>query len=439
MAFKFGPNSRTRLPQAAPANYGRATDHFSVQQELDWTAARANAQQMEAIAVDGVDLHYWKRSREGRFCTCQNKAGFRAEADPSDLSDPPAVRVRQATSILDGSKNPRLRVTNGPFGGTVIGELLEDETGNAFDQETGEKEQDIFEYITQPGDEAEDGLLVDQDDYLNNPDAGVVFGGEKSPCGICFKTGHVGGYQLLQGSRIVLDSTGEYPMDLDGYDINSDARPFEFTSANDPTNSVTWTVEIPKYFLKVCAALVRNNLTISRNAVLEFKPVTGGTWAALRLNSLDQYKGVGGKFLIRVRPASRVKDGTAVFTHVELVFQTAPWIKGQIAPLEKTTNFAIFQGMQTRIGTLVLPPTLPNVTFDDVLLDQKYGILWKINQVTDFMTASRQIMGWQVQAREIHPDEMTYLLKVTYVPYVELNYAGLERIQGQYLTTEDRF
>lgn len=436
--MRFGPK-QTRLNQGTPANYGRANDHFPVQQELDWTTARANAQYMEAIAVDGIELHYWKKTQEGRFCTCQTRMGFRAEESNQEIGEPPAVKVRQSSSILEGSKNPRMVITDGPFGGTTIGELSDSEAGNSFDPETGEKEQDIFDYITQPSEEGDDGFLVNPDDYLNNPEAGVVFGGEKNPCGICFKTGHVGGYQLLQGSRIILESSGEYPMDLKGFVINDDARPFEFTSPNDPTNSVSWILELPKYFLKLCAGIVRNNLWVSRDTVLEFKPISGGDWTALTPQAIQQFNGVATKLIIRVRPLNRAVGGTCTFTHVELVFQTAPWIKGQMGALEKTTNYAIFKGMQTRIAELTLPPTLPLVSSEDVLLDSKYGILWKINSATDFMTASRQIMGWTASAREIHPDEMTYLLKVTGTPYTELNYAGLERIQGQFLTTDDRY
>ena len=437
MAIKFGPKSPNQVKQIAQRNFGRANKYYPAQQELDYITSRASAQVTEAIEVDGVDLVYWKKSSEGRFCSCQLRQGFNSDSDPSDFDDPPPITVRQSSHIIDNQKNPTMVITDGPFSGTVIGELPESESGNSFNPDTNEKEQNIFDYITNPEDSAQD--IINQDSYLNNPEAGVVFGGEKSPCGICFKTGHVGGYQLLQGSRIILDSTSDYNMDMQGFDINTDDRPFTFNSANDPTNFVIWTLEIPKYFEKVNAIVVRNNLTINIKTVIEFKPQSGGDWTVISPQALNQFKRTKTTLLIRVRPKERKLDGFVQFTHVELVFQTAPWIKCQIAPLEKTTNFAIFQGAQTRIASIVLPPSLPNVSFDDVMLDSKYGILWKTSSVTDNMTATRQIMGWQINAREVHPDEMTYLLKVTSIPYIELSYTGLEAIQGGSFTNDDRY
>lgn len=406
----FGKYSGVRMQP--PRNTGMA--HIA-QQRLDHVAAQANKQQEEALRVDGSRIQHWAKSERGSFCTCQNlkKDDFApfssvhtnekvtAELNSNDdlkptfivrggrLQNKPNPKFEGSTDITQNKdlRKPDVRNVN------TVNPTLED-----LELPSGESElNDLL-------------ALLDQGD-----DSAFMFGGEGSQCGICFGTGYVEGYTLTNGQRFILEASGAHCPNLDagGFTLDKSKLPNVFVSELNKNNYVVWTnVELPTYFRKCRNLVVRNNTRPCESAVIEGR-IGAAPFAELTTDVLNGLNGQATKMDIRVRCRNSRVEGLCEFTHVEFTYQYSDWFLAQIPP--RTPAQVPNSGRQIVNTEMVLSSKIPNLKTGDVIYEDKYDQLYKVNDVTDFVTQKGTVMGWNgVNMRMLQRYEALSLLRLAY-------------------------
>lgn len=434
MKFRI-PSSRPSPTPVTPKNQGRANRYMSAQEELDYVVTSANTQYLEAIAVDGIEFQYWRRSKEGKFCTCSDDgrkhnprtalaSDVITEKFDSPRKDSISFNIRGAWERKEEKPN----YTQDVFG-TEFGKLPPEENGK----------EKITEHNADLSDEELENDVDKQAMVTMGPDAGIIFGGEYSRCGICFGTGHVGGYSLLHGKREVFDLSSTIPVvEIKGFVINESDKPFSMTSPMDTACSVTWFYEFPTYFDRCLKILTRNNVASGKNIAIEYKLFnTLDAFAPLTIDWINTRKGIPTKVLIRVRPSGNELSSSCIFTHLEIIWQYTKWHKAQMPGLSKSTNFSVFDSIITTEFTL--PPTMIGVDKEDIIFENKHYKLWKITDVTDFKTANGQVCGWSANARVVQDYEQVSLLRLIRDNNYEIGHDKLSIFSGINLSNSDKF
>lgn len=432
MSIKIQSGLR-RPRQLAPANYGRSKLYFPVQTELSYLVSRANAKFQESVTVDGVEVNFWRRGIEGKFCTCQSPEASPEDAkyfphnedqniqqtnedidekSNRDLNMQKLFKVRGAWDYRESQKHPVTEAYGYP-----IGEVPEIDGGEKGTDST-------FKEVT--NDLQRDAELAAQ--QMLGLDSAFI-GAEGVRCGICFRTGHLQGYDLVNGRREIFDATQTFDTEIKGFIVNKQNKPFSFESGNDKSNYVAWLYEFPTYFDQCIRVAVRNNTKKVVNAIIEYKLINSSNWNELTEDWVNNTRnGVPTKAWIRVRPKENTLEGLFVFTHVEMTFKLADWPLAQVTPLSESTNYGIFD---TLISTeFVFSSEFIRINKEDVLFDHKYMRLWKITDSSDFQTAARQVLGWKATARVVQNYEDISLLRLINDKYYELSFAGLTAFQG---------
>jgi hypothetical protein len=82
--------------------------------------------------------------------------------------------------------------------------------------------------------------------------------------------------------------------------------------------------------------------------------------------------------------------------------------------------------------TMELDPSIPDLTRETVISENKYNQLWKVTSVKTKMTSDRLVFGYDVDVRLIQNYESLFLLNLIDRDNVIItkNYRGLEEIQG---------
>jgi hypothetical protein len=425
-----------------PRNYGRADIALPAQVELNWTLSRANAQYMEAFSVDGTAINYWKKTNEGFFCTCRYG---HAKADDSNISNirvdnpanldnlpdnipdsnvidqPPHFIVRGAWDTVEQKPDPNQTVMGVPVDTYPKGE------------EGGDRATAISDRTEAPPREQ---ITDEESAFLQAPyDADILSGLEKNQCGICLGTGRTHAWSLLGGKREIFNSHNF--LNMIGFYLNKDARPYSFQSPRDPNSYVEWLYTLPTYFTTCLNYAVRNNTKSVRDLKIFYK-IDGSNdeFKRINLDFINSRNGIPTKLVLRVSPIVTSLEGTLRFTHIEMIFQFAQFPEIQIGPLSVASNPQTADIMTT--NSFVFPPILDKVEREDIFYDDKYNRMWKITDYTDFMTTKRQVLGWTVTARNLQEWEQQSLLKVSRERYYEVSFAGLERFQGRLLSGRDQ-
>lgn len=428
MVIKLPGKAFSGVKAQAPRNYGRANKYMPVQLELDHTVAKAGAQYLEAIAVDGFDIHYWHRCTEGKFCTCSNTSGIKHSMDAptssptSDIEDDSGgieITVRNNRDILQRNKVETTKAFGIEIGKIPNGEESRTDVNTDFSESWTELER-----------------LADEDAIQRmNPDSSILFGLETAQCGICFGAGYINAYNLNNGKRDILDTSADI-IDQKGFTINRANKPYTFDAPIDKTLYVDFIYETPAFFERCWSVQLRNNTSVATNMVLKFKiQGTNDAFQTLTADALNQLNGSSHRLIIRACPQTTKLEGLVNFTHVELVWQFAPWPKAQMPGISEATNFGIWDTIMS--SEMTLPPTISAVDKEDLIFETKHNKLWKITDYSDFKTAKQQICGWSVTTRLVQTYEQLSLLQLITVPYFELAYGRLEAIQGAFMKSND--
>jgi hypothetical protein len=244
---------------------------------------------------------------------------------------------------------------------------------------------------------------------VNAASTGTIYGGDKTPCGICFSSGRVNGYSLIGGMRVILDNSFTNPVQLlNGAMVDTDCHPNKFLL--NSTGSVQWTADLTPYPFAWLNFAVNNNLSPAYNTL--FQAYWNGSWQEITLGFLLSLAGQNtSQMLFRViaNPAANLKVGDLVeFTHAEITYSVRPPLLGQAPQLPYLFSYDQLEPLiNTNFELLADIPDIPRQT---IMQDSRTNLLWSVGSVTPKITAAGQVFGFDVDVRKIASSEAFYRL-----------------------------
>lgn len=373
-----------------PENAGMA---MIAKNRIEQVVAQQNANHIESLKVQGSDLKIWLRTYSGQKCSCGcgDKQSVTNPDKPQFLEDP-------FMEVTVENKKRSEQDENEPF------------------QKFGDPNLDF----------SEDEILQNIENYAIQDENDLVYGGDKTPCGICLGTGYKNGYQMFNGDRIVLDYWND-PI-TNGFLLQR-TYPYSYQADFSDSNYIIWTFNAPTYFKEFCGIRVRNNIKYCKDYSL-YISFDGLTFYPYEDRLLSSRNGVQTKVFLKVVPYNNpiAKANKFEITHIEVYYQLGEYIKGDFAPIEKSENFEFFEALQTT--ELELAGNISGIDREAIFLDPKNHKLWKVVSITPHLTEAKQIFKNELSLRMVQPSENAYLLFLLDNPYVILNYRGLEQKQN---------
>lgn len=424
-----------------PSNTG--ISHIA-NQRIDHLVSAANRKHQEALFTDGTEAWLFTKMRAGAPCTCQTKE---VVSSGLSLSVPGSSGVDNSVTKGGPTEEPsitafRIRDFPGPGGnsalkplvppGTTLQEIHQRRMAEKTDYTDGaemipvEEENAIDDILSM----VDDAMDPDDEARQKQPSTLRLYGGEKTPCGICFGSGFVQGYQLHGGQRIVLDASDTYPTNLVDCETTTTTVPASFVIERIGTKYVEWEVPLPTYFEDVLAIQVRNNTQPAVGFYIEGR-IGGGPWVELTPTYLKSLNGVATTMFIRVRPVTSATGSPFTFTHVELYYQLTTTLKVNLPSFAKSIDFEQFDVLQ-QISGVEFPASIPNLDREAVFVESKYKQAWGVTEVEQKQTARNAVFNNTVTMRLIQQYETKYLLNLVRGKPIEMTFPGtLESRQGQ--------
>lgn len=395
--ISIGRGYRQQNSILRPANNGLAmVAKNRVQQVVGWQ----NARTVEALKVDGVDLQIWIKCFSGQLCSCSMH-------NHNNPNLPP---------ISEENLNSYTPFTEMRVSEEFNNDLLWDDS-----QQDWEDKRDVKIGIKE--DVTEDLIEKYAEGQSNNS---LIYGGDKTPCGICYGTGYKEGYQLFNGKRIVLDYF-DSPEKF-GFIIER-TYPYSFVADYRSDNFIIWKFKAPTYFKDYLGIRVRNNVEYCKDYSL-YISFDGENWELYKDSLIKARNGKETIIFLKIVPYDipiRQSDKFRV-THIEMFYQLGDYIKGDFAPITKSENWELFEALQTT--NLELAGDISYLDRECVIGEPKQGNLWKVVDITPHMTSDRQIFKNEISLRMIQESENLSLLNLINQPYKVLNYRGLEQKQA---------
>ena len=397
MPFKRSSNNRV-----LPAN-SRTVDVAKAM--LERVVPVQQRKYANTFEVNGYETLVYNRLRSGTPCSCQSsrkaaatildesgklKPGRMNELLTGGMSfkvQPYGTReaARPDTDALRGGK-PKRHPEGQIFDGAEDGEHLTD-----FDLDDGFTNPNTT--VTHAADDVTDNseLPEEMDDAVDQYDGESYANDTK--CAICFGTGYVGGFTLLNGLRLVMCTqwSGK-KLNVAGGTIEINRSPHAFMATQ-----VDFKAILPKGIVGVDTFRVWNNdRMVHPDAIL----IDSLPYSMDLLRALCD----GREHTISIRFTQ-----LTYWTHVELQFNTSD--QRALFELPRKTDGS---NMNLADGTeemqLNASPAIPNLSREDLLVECTLGKAMIVESVTDWKTAKRQILGWDVNIRVIQPSELLDLL-----------------------------
>jgi len=372
-----------------PANNGIAV---VANNRLMQAVGQQNANHIEALKVDGVPCPVFIKNFSGKKCSCCK-----------DLNKLTSTGANESSFMSDFTVDERDDDT--------------DETFLEFPQSKTSNTDDVIE--------DEPPLTEDLlEEYALKDDNSLIFGGDKTPCGICFGAGYKDSYSLFNGQRIVLDYYDN--PELFGFKIENTA-PLSFSASYSSDNYIKWKVKLPTYFMKFLGLRVRNNLSSCSNydVFISFDDIN---FVKYEDSVFQSRQGQDSIATIKVIPRSMNNSLFFTLTHIELFYQFAEFPYADFKPIQQSENWEYFEALKTT--EIEFAGDIRNVNRESVILDTKNALLWKVVSVTPHYTVNRQLFKQEIDLRMIQPSEALYCLYLIQRPFVEVVYRGLEQKQG---------
>ncbi len=209
-------------------------------------------------------------------------------------------------------------------------------------------------------------------------------------CGICYGVGFVGGFSVLNAWRMVLDSSKTDALGPIIGTIEANVSPHTFF-----VTSVEWNVVIPRGFVSLDAFTVWNNLD----------PVNDGR---VTIDDLE----FSGDLLRAFSDGRRHKikiefDELTSFTHLEIqVNQSTNSALIEFPRLTNTSNTSLND--MTGDVTMNASPLIPRLGTGDVVVESTFGKHFVVGESQWWNDRDRNVLGWDVQARVIQPEEILF-------------------------------
>lgn len=401
MPFTNGPRSNNRV---LPAN-SRAVD--VAKQMLERVVPVQQLRYANALEVNGYETMVYSRLKHGTVCSCQSRRGAAATL----LDENGKLKPGHMDTLLSGglsfrvqpygTKDPQRSDLRDIRGAEQQKEgddvFLDDDGGNQLaDFDIEDDLENPHTTVTHaPNEDEEDAQdIIDHselDDNTTGFDAEQYTNDTK--CAICFGSGYVGGFSLLNGLRLVLTTQWDQTaLRLVNGTIETNRTPYSFMS-----QEVQFTVVFPKGVAGVDTFRVWNN-------DMQTHP------SAILIDNLPYSMDLLRAFCDGRAHTLTVKhDKLTYWTHVELQFNLSDKIERFELP-RKTDGSNMSMVDPAEDMALNASPTIPDLQREDVLVECTLGKALIVNSVTDWKTSKRNILGWDVNARVIQPAELLNLL-----------------------------
>lgn len=397
MPFTRRTNNRILPPNSRTADVARKT--------LDALVPIQQRKYANAFEANGYETLVYNRLKHGLACSCQGDR----KAQATVLGEDGKLKPGQMEKLLTGGLSFKI----GPYGvkepmredlRAIRGGKAQPNDDRKFDVMDNDKRVADFDlesddldnpYATktkaQNGDEDDAQDILDQttDDVSQN------FDGEEyvndSKCAICFGTGYVGGFSLLNGLRMVICTQWTDITAMAGT-IEINRQPHAFF-----TTSVSFRAVFPKGVIGVDTFRVWNNdIQIHAQSIaIDNLPYS---------MDLLRAKCDGLPHIITL-----TFERLTYFTHVELQFNMSDqralfdFPRGSFG-----SNMQLVENLEDM--QLNASPAIPNIEREDMLVECTLGKVLIVQSVTDWKTAKRQILGWDVMVRALQPAEILNLL-----------------------------
>lgn len=343
-----------------------------------------------AFEVNGYDCIVYNKLRQGEVCSCQGRQKTFTSLLKEDGKLPMEVMDKMLTGGLEFkiNLNPTSRSKPSPDMRNSRGYAL-DTNPNTF---TESKRVDGVSNDTYDvkSSKLSEGLadtivpeLLDEDaDFDDNVSL------QDSPCAVCFGTGWIGGYSVLNGFRKVLSSTSA--KEVDGT-IEYNTTPFSFFA-----KSVAFAVVLPKGFYSLDCFKVWNNTKVASAAKISIDNIQ---FSSLLFKSLSD----GREHTIRID-----FDELTYFTHLEIQsnlsshFSKIEFPKFDLQKLESSDYTA-------DVG-IVASSQIPNLYPGDILAESFSNKLFMIASSSPLADSFRNYYGWDCNSRVIQGSEILNML-----------------------------
>ena len=392
MGLSIGRGYRQQNSILRPANNGIA---MVAKNRIQQAVAMQNARTVEALKVDGVDLQIWLKQFSGQLCTCS------------------------------------MHNHNNPYLPPISEEGVNDYT--PFSEMLGDEEFQVEETYNEPVQSWNEMQDIKTDDitedliekYAASQNNSLIFGGDKTPCGICYGTGYKEGYQLYNGKRIILDYFNE--PDTFGFTLKR-TYPYSYEADYRSDNYIIWKTKVPTYFKKYYGIRVRNNVEYCKDYTL-YISFDGSNWTIYEDSLITGRNGKDTTIYLKIVPYDLYDRQSNKFsvTHIEMFYQLGDFVKGDFPPINREENWELFEALNTT--ELELAGDASYIDRECIIGEPKSGNIWKVISVTPHMTSDRQIFKYDLNLRMLQQSENAYLLNLINRPYIILNYRGLEQKQ----------
>jgi hypothetical protein len=380
-----------------------------------------------AFKANGYETLVYSRLKHGTPCSCQSSR--RAQASILD-EQTGKLKKGQMEKILTGGLSFRVN----PYG---VKEPMRDDLRAPRGGQSQPRDEQIYDVLDNSKPVADWEL---EDDVLDNPNATVTraANGDEddaqadivdqtaddaselvdieayandSKCAVCFGTGYVGGFTLLNGLRLVICTQWPAISNLVGT-IEPNRVPHSFF-----TTDVSFTVTLPKGVIGVDAFRLWNN-------DLQIHPLT------ITIDGLSYSMDLLRAFCDGRPHTFRFQfERLTYFTHVELQFNLSAipalfdFPRGTFgANMQNVENLEDMQ--------LYASPEIPNIEREDMLVECTLGKALVVSSVTDWKTNKRDILGWDVNVRALQPSELLNLLPRRHPTHQKSTYMIRDNIDG---------
>ena len=358
-----------------------------------------------AFKVQGYESLVYNRLTQGLVCSCQaNQKVFSSLLDADGK-----MPVGTMNELLSGGMEFKIQ----PYGSRASGRddlrgprnippLARDDQfyGELIDENTlyADNLGDITDpYIESsplgtPGERGDNGPVQTDtlDDQVEMFDTNIL-DHSSTKCTVCFGTGFVGGYSSLHGWRKVLTTHSPERSAVTGT-IEAYRTPNAFFAT-----SVTFSTILPRGFVYLDAFRVWNNDDRANPTaiLIDNLPYSDALLPAL----CDG----------RVHRITIQFEALTYWTHLEIQIG----LSRETAMLEfpKLTS-----GTTTELRDLTedvsinASPTIPKLSTYDVLVESTFGKCFIVGSATGWNDRDRNVLGWDVNARVIQPNELLHNL-----------------------------
>ena len=212
-----------------------------------------------------------------------------------------------------------------------------------------------------------------------------------SRCNVCYGIGFVGGFAPQLGWRAILSTRwADLGAVVGTIEVNSVPHSFFATS-------VSWELTIPKGFKTLDAFKVWNNFESVSNGQVT---IDGIPYSQELLRAFAD----GRQHTITIE-FEELTD----FTHIEIQINLSD--KTSLIEFPRLTNSSnqAFNDMTGEV-TLNASPLVPVLNPGDVIAESTFGKKFVVGDTNYWNDRARNVLGWDVQARVLQPEEMLFEL-----------------------------